>query len=351
MLPVLIAAGILGAVIGVALSKAGDLQKIAKGKKVNISNNNVAICMLGPRAVGKTSLLTSMYEQFKDKSKELNLQLTSDIETREILDEYLKNLKNLFNNSNDIFQCDAFYIREGKRIYTFKLGKSDKVPSLQLNFIDYMGNYLQSEQDFVLDIVIKSQVILIAIDTPALMEKNGIYNDLINKPDLVKNFFAKGQDKINQPRLIIFAPIKCEKYIPERSKEMVDKIKNSYRRLLDIFSSDALKDKIAAVITPVQTLGNIRFAKYEIKNGIACPYFTKTNNDYSPVDTEQPLFYLLKFLLNLHLDYRSVSWNLFSFLRDFFGEDEHLKDAIEKISGECKKNRDGFEILQGHRWL
>ena len=53
------------------------------------------ITMLGASGVGKTTLLTSMYEQFEATSRQANLHLKPDIETAAILERYLAQLKSL----------------------------------------------------------------------------------------------------------------------------------------------------------------------------------------------------------------------------------------------------------------
>ena len=57
--------------------------------------NELKITLLGPSAVGKTSLLTSMYEQFRRISFQANLQLIPEAESNAILKKRLKELKSL----------------------------------------------------------------------------------------------------------------------------------------------------------------------------------------------------------------------------------------------------------------
>ena len=51
--------------------------------------------MLGPSGVGKTSLLTAMYEQFETTVGSAQLQLTPDEESSAILQDRLAELKSL----------------------------------------------------------------------------------------------------------------------------------------------------------------------------------------------------------------------------------------------------------------
>ncbi len=153
--------------------------------------------------------------------------------------------------------------------------------------------------------------------------------------------------------MIIFAPVKCEKYLRNRttSKQLIEKIKQGYAPLLDHFNSPNLNPWIVSVITPVQTVGSVIFSRMEIDNNNNPHfYFRKTRHDaeYSPIDSEQPLRYLLRFLLKLHLDSRQ--WQLFNFLRDWLNLDLHLKQAVDEFARGCKTSGN-FAVIKGEKWL
>jgi Ni2+-binding GTPase involved in maturation of urease and hydrogenase len=44
--------------------------------------HEVTVSMFGPRGVGKTSLLTTMYERFESDTSGANLQITPDMRVR-----------------------------------------------------------------------------------------------------------------------------------------------------------------------------------------------------------------------------------------------------------------------------
>jgi hypothetical protein len=104
------------------------------------------------------------------------------------------------------------------------------------------------------------------------------------------------------------------------------------------------------IITPVQTVGTVVFSRIEMLDGKPLFIFRKTSHDaqYNPQDSEQPLRYLLRFLLRLHLDRRNLG--LFNFIRDWLGLDNHLKDAVREFAKGCK-NTGAFAVLQGQNWL
>ena len=82
-----------------------------------------------------------------------------------------------------------------------------------------------------------------------------------------------------------------------------------------------------------------------------CFYYKKTANIYAPKDSEQPLRYLLKFLLKLHLQKRSlISKAIRSLLRRFFG-DSTFRIAVGNFTRQCKTSN-GFAVIQDfNKWL
>lgn len=317
--------------------------------------NTLNVAMLGGTGVGKTSLLTAMYDRFDQNIGRANLQLTPDLESNAILGKQLGELKGMFNYFEPIGQ--GIQASTGERSFLFDIGKRGEAPSLRFHFIDYPGGYLETSPQTILQFIKNSAAILIAIDAPALMEQKGRWNETVNKPSQVHGLFknAKLKELCEQsPRLFIFSPIKCEKYIQDAklTKELLTRIKDSYKPLLDLFTSEAVKNNIAVVIAPVQTVGGIYFSRIVVNDGAPVFYFHKTNYnaEYSPHDSEQPLRYLLRFLLKLHYDSRR--WQVFNFIRDWLNLDTHLREAVQIFAEGCNHNTaDGFEVYSGNHLL
>ncbi len=66
----------------------------------------IVTTMLGASGVGKTTLLTSIYEQFSNINQEVNFEFHPDSATEEILQKNLKDLKSM---------ADEITAREGTR--------------------------------------------------------------------------------------------------------------------------------------------------------------------------------------------------------------------------------------------
>ena len=320
------------------------------------------ITMLGHSGVGKTTLLTAMYQQFEQGNVGAdNLQLTPDDDSSQILQDRLIELK----SSCDVFEAQGRVGLErteavagpgSLRSFKFDLGKTGQAPSLRLNFRDYPGGYhegTEQEKAFVRTLLSQSAAVLIPIDAPALMEENGKYHEEKNRPQQIHDIFKKAYQSLDSPKLIIFAPVKCEKYLKDEktAKELSNRICEEYEGLIRYFKSERLSPLIATVITPVQTVGSLIFSRVELDEvGTPNFYFRKIKHDakYNPQDSEQPLRYLLRFLLKLHLDKRNIGF--LNFIRDLMGSDQHLKKAIDDFSRGCKTTG-GFTILTGKKLL
>jgi len=321
------------------------------------------ITMLGSTGVGKTSLLTAMYDQFANNIGKTDLLLTPDEESSEILQERLIELKSLLDDFESVggkvgIRSTGGVDPTNLKSFIFGLGRKGKSPSLQLNFCDYPGGYhfdqkgvtpeqKQVRRQFVKSLLTECVAVLVAIDAPALMEKNGKYHDQSNRPQQIRNLFETGYQDLDSPRLVIFAPVRCEKYMQNEKSalELIARIKEEYKGLLDLFASESLAPYVSVVITPVQTVGSVVFSRIEMKEEFPHFIFRKVSHDakYSPQDSEQPLRYLLRFLIKLHLS-NNRNWGFFNFLRDIFGMDDALVKAIKELSQGCKSNG-GFAIL------
>ncbi len=303
------------------------------------------IAMLGHRGVGKTSLLTAMYEQFDSTISNAGLQLTPDLESSELLQQRLGELKGLLD---DFEATGGLEGTENPQSFHFGLGKVGSKPSLNIVFQDFPGGYLGDKREFINKVMNESVAVLIVIDAPALMEDQGKWSELINKPKQICDIFKNSYGDLQEPRLVIFAPIRCEKYLQneDEAKKLLELIRKEYNDLLRFFQSENLINKVACVVTPVQTVGTVFFNNLKVEDKKPRFYFRKIDHDarYTPKDSDQPLRYILSFILKLHCDNK---WGFFNPLRRFLCWDEYLLEASRKSAAKCKSTG-GFAILQGY---
>lgn len=326
---------------------------------------HILTSMLGPSGVGKTSLLTAMYEQFESTVGAAQLQLTPDEESSAILQDRLAELRSLtytFEATGGVSGTEAAAGPSSLRKLTFDLGKKGARPSLRIAFQDYPGAYHGSrasadERSFVRRMLEKSAAVLIPVDAPPLMEggengQPGPWHEMMNRPTQITDHFKRAYQDLESPRLVIFTPTKCERYVREEggAAALASAVRQGYPRLFDLFATEGLRDKVAVVIAPVQTVGAVVFSRVEERDGQARFCFRKLSKDavYSPVDSEQPLRYLLRFLLRIHREERR--WRYFDTVRDWLRLDRHLEAAVRDFAAGCKTG-EGFELVQGERLL
>ena len=131
----------------------------------------INITMLGPRGVGKTSMLAVLYDQFK-KVDDSGLVIThgnNDVSSR-ILKERLRELKTRMDFSGEKPGAGLEGTSE-ERVFDFKMGLIGKSPELMLRFHDYPGGWISDNASAIESKVRQSHVVIVAIDAVALWQK------------------------------------------------------------------------------------------------------------------------------------------------------------------------------------
>ncbi|OAB57879.1 hypothetical protein AY600_14465 [Phormidium willei BDU 130791] len=309
------------------------------------------VTMLGPSGVGKTSMLAAMYDQFDAISQELQLQ--ADKETESILYERLQNLKSMVGDSIKPEEGIAGTADDNPIVHEFHLGEIGAKPVLEIHFQDYPGGWIDTNNSDKVDklekvknLIRESAVIVVPINAARLMEKDGKYHYEYNKPDRINELLKTVYENLDFPRLVILAPVRCEKYMQDNPSKLFKRVKEGYTEVLRRLNSEKLLPKVAVVITPVQTVGSIIFSRIEEdEDGRPTFYYRKCNphESYQPKDTEIPLKVLLSFLVKLHLDKKRNSW-----LHRISKKDISLQDAVSRFFYEIG---DKMEIVQGNHLL
>lgn len=276
------------------------------------------ICMLGARGVGKTSVITSMYYSQKQAVEGTDLFLIADSVTGSILDEKKQALEQIFDGYHEAgdFITDGGIAGDSQpTTFSFVYGMNSIHVNIGLEIRDYPGEYLISDPNTVAEYVREADAVVVAIDTPCLMEEDGRFNNGKNRPMLVSRFLMNHLDK-GEEKLVLFVPLKCEKYANEnRLGEVQARIQSVYADLFEYLRDrdnlHGMKKKICCAITPIKTLGGVEFDSFdfnydgtisvttledgtEIPNGINYRYI-RADARYMPENCAQPLYYLLGF--------------------------------------------------------
>jgi GTPase SAR1 family protein len=316
-----------------------------------------SITMLGARGVGKTSLLSALYHQFELVDK-TNLQLIADVKdaTSARLTETLGRLKTL---------PLQFTIRPGTgteealkylfSLYDLKdprdrIKEKNKKLLCKLRFHDYPGGYLSSnatdeQREYVSNLVKNSQAVLVTIDAPAMMEKDeddNNWHDFVNRPQQIKDIFNDAYAN-DEPRLVILAPVKCEKYMKTQHdiEILLGTLKQKYQNLIEFFRS---KPNVTVVITPIQTVGTVVFFKLLLNQQFNTPefHFEVERKAYEPKNAEQPFYWLLLFFLKLGM----LKHPMPTFAK-WLGFTKGIDLASKQLNEELKDNfTQGFQVIQ-----
>lgn len=327
------------------LSKIGDAIS-GKSKK---AIPTLSICMMGPRSVGKTTVLTSIFHESQSQicdGSSIYLK-AMDAETSTLNDYYTmlvdavakKNASNLpASNSISEFQ--------------FGLGLAGRAESIRLTIRDFPGEYLtssiKSDREEVYKFMANATVILIAVDTPYMMEEEGRYNAEKNKVEIVTHYLKDNVSAIKN-KLVLFVPLKCERYLHDGKLSLVsERVKDTYKDLTDFFA----QNNIASFVTPIITLGGIEFDSFKDSNiagevskvSVFRPWEAKPV--YKPLFCPQPLYYLLTYVANYYewqQKQEKGTWN--SFLNSIFSfikNDSKFFEEMKKLTRFVIYNKNGF---------
>lgn len=304
------------------------------------------VCMMGPRSVGKTTVLTSIFFEMQDSICGSKLYMTSMDANTEQLINYHTMLVDAVEKGN----ASNLPASSTESVFNFGLGLKGQKPTLLLNVQDFPGEYLTSKPYEVNNYMSKATVILIAIDTPYLMEDNGKYNMQKNKVDVVTNYL-KNNPNIVRDKLVLFVPLKCERYMHEgRIDEVSEKVKGAYAGLIEFFK----QNNIASFVTPILTLGGIEFDKMKDNemgigdvSKIATYKSYAKDPVYAPLFCPQPLYYLLTYTANMceyQKAHRKTDFltSIMDAINAYFMKDDVFFNEVQKMSRCILYNTNGF---------
>ncbi len=342
----------------------------------------INILMLGGKRCGKTTVLSSMYGEINKALAGTNMKLevvdqtAADlIRARKAIEEKMADFKNpltrveVDDNPTSAMKTYNFRLHMGNKKFPFKIH-------------DIPGEWLtDNHQKEVRSLIKESQVIMIAIDTPYLFAKMtgkgyGIYHEEYNKPMEIANFFKNSlsTDYI-EDRMILFVPIKCERYyhltncpklnVYQRNymQELVNAVGCGYRDLLGYLrSAPALRNNTTLAITPILSAGGIDFVSFrrdestgKIVSLYQEPEFLKEyEQGYSPKFCEQPMIYSLIYILMQEFHKEKVA---FAGNRLFRGiGNDQIVEAVNTLRRKLKRNtsnqaEDGFYFIQNPKHL
>lgn len=311
--------------------------------------------MLGPRAVGKTSIMASIFSDARDQIAGTSLYFRPNGETGTTLVNKKRQLMDVIEKKKS---CDdkpntgAIEASNAVAPFEFEMGILRREKSVNIVITDYPGEYLATQPNVVSDFISESHIVMVAIDTPYLMEEGGRYNEEKNEVNNVISFFTRHSEAIRN-KMILFVPLKCELYFHQnRIDEVASAVKQVYADLIAFCE----KNNIACAVTPIQTLGGVEFDKF-IENTnplstlkkLSTYKFYGDNPKYAPMFCVQPLYYLLTYVANFYEwsktqdsgIWKKIKGSLLSILKD----DDDFLHEIKKLSSKAITDEMGYSIL------
>lgn len=334
----------------------GFLEKL-KDKLGGAVNNTPLIkaTMLGPRAVGKTSVMASIFSDTKEEIAGTRLYFRPQASCAGVLNAKKLQLMDVINKRENLTDKPKTGAIEATSVVTsfdFEMGIKGREKTVDISIKDFPGEYLDSHPEDVSAYIAESHIVMIAIDTPYLMENGGQYNEEKNEVNHVVSFFKNHKESLTN-KFILLVPLKCEKYFHDQTIVTIsEKVSKAYQDLIT-FSKE---NNIACAITPIQTLGGVEFDKF-VDNNSGIGKLTKLSSyrfygekpEYQPMFCVQPLYYLLTYVANFYEWSKAQPKGFFDRLRDsmtsFLKDDDEFLHEIKKLSMKANVGKFGYMIV------
>ena len=308
------------------------------------------MCMLGARGVGKTSVMTAIFDDTRSVNglAKTKLVMSAKSETRDYLEQKKDELQSVFDDKVELTNA-GIAPNSAANEFNFELGLWGKVPCVDFTVTDFPGEFIQNNVSFVNDTINKSSAIFIAIDTPYLMEENGKYNEEKNQVSLIYKYLKENINDIEE-KLILLVPLKCEVYFHDRRMgEVNKKVGEVYKNIIDLFKE---KHNVAIAITPILTMGDVIFDRFECKDGLHVAHykFRIDNAEFTPMFCVQPIYYLLSFVVGQYNRYRKNAGGLqrvAQWVIDFLDNNQMLFEEIKTLDKYRQIDNNGYSIETG----
>ena len=245
-------------------------------------NIEFKVAIVGPRRVGKTSLITALLSE----SQKLLAGTPVSIAPVGTTEARIAQHKNDLRGSLLAGEFHPGALGGTQAPFTFTLAMTVNKASITWAILDYPGGWLDgrtrgSENDAEWERckkwVSESSVLLLPVDASVLMEatlkreKITAQNLLqIGQTEELAREWAKGRAVARQPGLVVLAPVKCESYFNDNGG-LIDKNEELYRRVVQSYKPviDAVRQEMAGTTGlsiqyhPVDTFGCVELQMAE----------------------------------------------------------------------------------------
>lgn len=336
----------------------------------------VQVLMVGGRRCGKTSVLAAMKANFEEVFSKTSMNIIiDDVETLETLNQKNMEINDYFYNVKKRTFIPDSNPTEEMTTYSLVIGLAGKKSRIKVKFVDFPGEWLteKSHSEEIVNCMKDSQAVIVAIDTPHLMEEDGRFNEHRNSCYKINEMLKMALEKENtahNKRLFLFVPLKCERYLKDnKMEEVYYRTCEAYKRLFDFLKKTPNKYEVA--IAPIFTLGCAMFSHFErdedtqevrIDNKFHTPekavyFFPDTSvKKPAPKYCEQPIVYLLGYILQMAGEQKKNNFSNSSFggkfmikMKEWILHSASANDYLqhkEEIIKRIKKDGEGYHIVQ-----
>lgn len=329
--------------------------------RVTRQHATMKACMMGPRSVGKTTVLTSVFFDSSKSFAHTNLKFVADEETQDLMSTRHIELLHVFDERRSVHDVPEVGLSATNQIHTFRyeFGLKNKKTCVDLEIKDFPGEFVEDPlyQDEIRTFVNESNTIIIALDTPHLMERGGEYNEAKNKVSIISDFLLEQLIRMEGDKLILLVPLKCEKYFYEkRIEEVSDAVEKAYRVLIGKIKEEYVQ-RVTCAITPILTMGGVVFDSLDESSltpdgyPVAARYrFYERHPEFAPMFCAQPLYYLLSYVTRQYEENKSKGnffSRMFSALFNLFSSDIDLLNELKAMNKYRLTDKNGYRIING----
>ncbi|MBQ4059523.1 MAG: hypothetical protein IJD40_11410 [Lachnospiraceae bacterium] len=320
----------------------------------------IKVLMMGGRRCGKSTVLAGVSDCCINALNNVDMNVVC-VEGGAALADKMGEAESYFT---DAAMRKGFFVpdREPSRVqneYKYEIDINGKGFPYYLEFQDFPGEWLSNPEQYpdapktLEKWFQESQVIIIAIDTPCLVENYDEYEGGFDKKHTEHNrvneiteFFKTAFAKSKYNKMVIFVPVKCEKYYYEnRLDEVNELVQKGYEDLFGFFAKPDVKEVCSVAISPILSFGGAEFFEFDSESYVGTyTYRLKAEErEYKPLGCELPLFIVLKYLVNI-AEKRLQNRGLFRWLVDIFSNKADLQSVLD-----CKKQIE--QILEANTEL
>lgn len=274
-----------------------------------MSTPTTTIVMVGPRGVGKTSLLAAMYNELEKELLNCECNLFQDAgPTQTAILGQLDELKALANGPGLKIQTGEGIVGTAQeRRYTFHLDVgAGGGPDATLEFVDLPGGWYTGTGNYGIpkQVLSESHVSFLAVDATALMESPstsggfGKYHERINAPGAICQAYKRAT--FPDGHVVILALIRAETYVKAGQVDALQrKTQEAYAEMAKILKLKGITIRACYV----QTVGCLYFNAFTERDGMVESHFRRDPTvGYAPSRCAIPLRIAAERALKMAMD-------------------------------------------------